>query len=99
VLECANKSDKVQWQKERTPLSIALDDDEDIVKIDNETGSLKILKDEKEAYGNYTCKAGNSTIEYKVVREYSATRIFYVILYIKDKDTKNNKKILHKTII
>ncbi|GAB1865160.1 Neuroplastin-like isoform x2 protein [Camponotus japonicus] len=67
VLECANKSDKVQWQKERTPLSIALDDDEDIVKIDNETGSLKILKDEKEAYGNYTCKAGNSTIEYKVV--------------------------------
>lgn len=77
VLECANKSDKVQWQKEKTPLSTALAGNEDIVKIDNETGSLEILKDKEEAYGNYTCKvSANSTIEYRVVREYSATRHF-----------------------
>lgn len=82
MLECANKSDKVQWLKEKKPLSIALAGDEDIVKIDNETGNLEILKDDKEAYGNYTCKMGtNSTIEYRVVREYSATRIFYIILH------------------
>ncbi|KAM0724709.1 Basigin [Formica fusca] len=68
VLECANKSDKVQWQKEKTPLSTALAGNEDIIKIDNETGSLEIVKDKKEAYGNYTCKLGaNSTIEYRVV--------------------------------
>lgn len=83
MLECANKSDKVQWEKEK----IALAGNEDI-KINNETGNLEILKEKKEVYGNYTCKVDNSTIKYRVVREYSATRIFYVILYIKDKDTK-----------
>lgn len=96
MLECANKSDKVQWLKEKTPLSIALAGNEDIVKIDNETGNLEILKDKKESYGNYTCKVGtNSTIEYRVVREYSATRIFYVILHHTHAPwIKNNKKNL-----
>jgi len=75
VLECANKSagDKVQWLKDKTPLNTAFAGNEDIIKIDNETGSLEILKDKEEAHGNYTCKAANSTIEYRVVREYSAT--------------------------
>jgi len=73
VLECVNKSagDKVQWLKEKIQLSTAFASNEDIVKIDNETGNLEILKDKEEAYGNYTCKMANSTIEYRVVREYS----------------------------
>lgn len=77
VLECVNKSDKVQWLKEKIQLrytTLAVNED---VKIDNETGNLEILKDKEEVYGNYTCKAGaNSTIEYRVVREYSAIRYF-----------------------
>jgi len=75
VLECVNKSagDKVQWLREKMPLSIAFAGNEDIVKIDNETGNLEILKDKEEAHGNYTCKAANSTIEYRVVREYFGT--------------------------
>lgn len=76
------------------PLSIALAGNEDIIKIDNDTGNLEILKDKKEAYGNYTCKLGtNSTIEYRVVREYSATH--YIILY--QISIRNNKRILYKT--
>ncbi|TGZ48199.1 basigin isoform X1 [Temnothorax longispinosus] len=68
VLECANRStgDKVQWLKEKIPLSTALAG-EDITKIDNETGSLQILQDKEVVYGNYTCKAANATIEYRVV--------------------------------
>lgn len=98
MLDCPNnKSDKVEWQKEKTPLSTALAGNKDIVKFDNETGSLEILKDKKEAYGNYTCKVDTNSIEYRVVREYSATRIFYVILY--QTFIKNSKKILHKIII
>lgn len=67
VLECVNKSDKAVWMKENTSLSTALTGNEDIIKINNETGSLEILKDKKEVYGNYTCKVDNSTIKYKVV--------------------------------
>ncbi|KAL0108341.1 hypothetical protein PUN28_015106 [Cardiocondyla obscurior] len=69
VLECANRSasDKVQWLKEKIPLNTALAGKEDIVKIDNETGSLEIVKEKDEAYGNYTCKVANATIEYRVV--------------------------------
>ncbi|EZA59607.1 Basigin [Ooceraea biroi] len=67
VLECTNRSagDKVQWLREKTPLT-TLPGNEDI-KIDNETGTLEILKDKEEVYGNYTCKAANSTTEYRVV--------------------------------
>lgn len=91
VLECANKSDKVQWQKEKMPLSIAGNED---IKIDNDTGNLLILKDKKEAYGNYTCKLGtNSTIEYRVVREYSTIHILHNFI----SNIKNNKRILYKT--
>lgn len=73
VLECTNRSagDKTQWLKEKTPVLTALGGNEDIVKIDNETGTLEILKDVEEAYGNYTCKVANSTTEYRVVRKYS----------------------------
>ncbi|KYM99619.1 Basigin, partial [Cyphomyrmex costatus] len=69
VLECANRStsDKVSWLKEKTPIKLAFADNEDIIRIDNETGSLEILKDKEEAHGNYTCKAANSTTEYRVV--------------------------------
>lgn len=69
ILECANKStgDKVQWLKEKTSLSTALAGHEAAVKIDNDTGSLQILQEKEEVYGNYTCKAANSTIEYRVV--------------------------------
>lgn len=72
VLECANKStsDKVQWLKEKIPWRTAFAGNQDIVKVDNETGSLEILKDKEEAYGNYTCKTANGTIEYRVVGEY-----------------------------
>lgn len=72
VLECANRStgDKIEWLKEKKALASNGD-----VKIDNEAGTLEILKDKEEVYGNYTCKANNVTIstEYRVVREYSDT--------------------------
>lgn len=69
VLECANKStgDKVQWLKGKVPLNTVSTGNDDILKIDNETGNLEILKDGEEACGNYTCKTANSTIEYRVV--------------------------------
>lgn len=80
ILECANKSagDKMQWLKEQTPVITALAGKEDIVKIDNETGTLEILKDVEEVYGNYSCKVANSTTEYRVMRKYS----FLMILYL-----------------
>lgn len=73
VLECTNRSagDKAQWLKEKTSVVTSLGGNEDIIKIDNETGTLEILKDVEEAYGNYTCKMANSTTEYRVVRKYS----------------------------
>lgn len=73
ALECANKStgDKVLWLKEKSPVHTAFTGNEDIIKIDNETGNLEILKEKEEVYGNYTCKVANATIEYRVVREYS----------------------------
>ncbi|XP_012227807.1 basigin isoform X2 [Linepithema humile] len=69
VLECANKStgDKVQWQKEKTPLNTALAGSEELFKIDNDTGNLEILQEKDILHGNYTCKTANSTIEYRVV--------------------------------
>lgn len=75
VLECANRStvDKVLWLKEKKQLSSILGNAD--VKIDNETGSLKILKEKEEVYGNYTCTdlTTNATVKYRVVREYSGT--------------------------
>lgn len=74
ALECANKNtgDKVLWLKEKSPVHTAFAGNEDnIIKIDNETGNLEILKEKEEVYGNYTCKVANATIEYRVVREYS----------------------------
>ncbi|XP_011148246.1 basigin [Harpegnathos saltator] len=69
VLECTNRSagDKTQWLKEKTPVVTTLGGNEDILKIDNETGTLEILKDTEEVYGNYTCKVANTTTEYRVV--------------------------------
>lgn len=69
ALECMNKSsgEKVQWTKENKPLQTALADHEDIYKLDNETGTLEILKSNDVFYGNYTCKGTNSTTEYRIV--------------------------------
>lgn len=67
ILKCENKStsDKVQWLKEKTPLAI----NEDVFRFDNETNNLEILKKKEESFGNFTCKAANSTTEYRVVRK------------------------------
>jgi hypothetical protein len=83
MLECTNRSasDKVQWLKEKVPLNAALTGMEDI-KIDNETGILEILKDKEEVYGNYTCKAANSTTEYRVVRKYALHKCFMLLLKV-----------------
>lgn len=77
VLECTNRSvgDKMQWLKEKLPVTTTLGGNEDVFKIDNETGTLEILKDIQEVYGNYTCKVANSTTEYRVVREYPSAII------------------------
>lgn len=82
VLECANKNagDKAQWLKEKTPVMTALSGNEDNVKIDNETGTLEILKEVEEVYGNYTCKVANSTTEYRVVRKYSNGRNVLILI-------------------
>lgn len=76
VLECTNRSagDKAVWLKEKTAIT-ALGGSEDNLKFDNETGTLEILKDVEEVYGNYTCKVANSTTEYRVVREYSSATV------------------------
>lgn len=79
VLECTNRSagDKAQWLKEKAPVITTLGGNEDILKIDNETGTLEILKDVEEVYGNYTCKVANSTTEYRVVRKYSSATTYF----------------------
>jgi len=82
MLECTNRSasDKVQWFKEKVPLNAptAMED----IKIDNETGILEILKEKDEVYGNYTCKAANSTTEYRVVRKYALPKCFTLLLKV-----------------
>ncbi|KOC63171.1 Basigin, partial [Habropoda laboriosa] len=69
ALECANRSagEKLQWLKENVPIHTALAGSDDIIKIDNETGTLELLKTSDILHGNYTCKGTNSTTEYRIV--------------------------------
>lgn len=69
VLECANRSagEKFQWLKEKIPVMSALAGSEDGIKVDNETGTLEILKEAEHLYGNYSCKGANSSTEYRIV--------------------------------
>jgi len=99
VLECANKStsDKVKWLKENVPWNKLLTGNEDI-KIDNETGSLEILKDEEKVYGNYTCEAANATIKYRVVGEYFGNVSRFVEKIIRNKRFKRETLNLAITI-
>ena len=78
IIECANKSagEKLQWFKENVPIHTALAGNEDLIKIDNETGILEFLtlprKENSEVlFGNYTCKGTNSSTEYRIVRKCS----------------------------
>jgi len=88
MLECTNRSagDKVQWLKEKVPLPTDIEDRKLIenidIKMDNETGTLEILKEKEEVYGNYTCKAANSTTEYRVVRKYALHKCFMLLLRV-----------------
>lgn len=72
ALECANKSagEKLLWYKERVLIHTALAGNEDLIKLDNETGVLELLKTSDVLYGNYTCKGTNSSTEYRIVRKY-----------------------------
>ncbi|PBC33565.1 Basigin [Apis cerana cerana] len=69
ALECANKSagEKLLWYKERVLIHTALAGNEDLIKLDNETGVLELLKTSDVLYGNYTCKGTNSSTEYRIV--------------------------------
>ncbi|XP_043501232.1 basigin [Polistes fuscatus] len=69
-LECANRSsgEKVAWYKEKIPILTALSGKEELIKIDNETSTLEVLKIEDVAvYGNYSCKVGNVSTDYRIV--------------------------------
>ncbi|KAK2578157.1 hypothetical protein KPH14_001353 [Odynerus spinipes] len=69
-LECDNRtaSDKVAWHKENMPVLTAIAGKEELVKVDNETGTLEILKaDDPIVFGNYSCKVGNSSTDYRIV--------------------------------
>ncbi|XP_023288110.1 basigin isoform X2 [Orussus abietinus] len=74
VMECANRTanDKVQWIKDSKPIAVAMADSEGVFRINNETGNLEILKEEEEAYGNYSCKVGNSSTDYRIVAKPTA---------------------------
>ena len=74
ILECANKSagEKLQWFKENVPIHTALAGNEDLIKIDNETGIMEFLKSSEVLYGNYICKGTNSSTEYRIVRKCSS---------------------------
>lgn len=78
TLECANKSagEKLLWYKERVLIHTALAGNEDLIKLNNETGVLELLKTSDVLYGNYTCKGTNSSTEYRIVRKY----LFKIIL-------------------
>ncbi|XP_006624574.1 basigin isoform X2 [Apis dorsata] len=69
TLECANKSagEKLLWYKERVLIHTALAGNEDLIKLNNETGVLELLKTSDVLYGNYTCKGTNSSTEYRIV--------------------------------
>lgn len=69
ALECENRStgEKMQWLKEKVPILTALSGNDDLIKIDNETGTLELLKEAEILYGNYTCRGTNSSTEYRIV--------------------------------
>ncbi|CAK9803239.1 Basigin (Fragment) [Anthophora plagiata] len=69
MLECENRvpGEKLQWFKEDVPIHTALAGSEDMVKIDNKTDTLELLKASDVLYGNYTCKGNNSSTEYRIV--------------------------------
>ncbi|XP_066601532.1 basigin isoform X2 [Prorops nasuta] len=71
ILECENRVplEKPVWLKEKVAVLTAFPQNEDLVKIDNATGNLIITKVLDPAYGNYTCKIGNTTTEYRVVQK------------------------------
>lgn len=69
-LECGNRSasEKASWYKENMPALAAVAGKEELVKVDNETGILEILKaDDPIIFGNYSCKVGNSSTDYRIV--------------------------------
>ncbi|XP_076649316.1 immunoglobulin domain-containing protein Bsg [Halictus rubicundus] len=69
TLECANKTSvsKVTWMKENVPIHTKLAEHLDLFKVDNETGSLELLKSDDNLLGNYSCKAQNASTEYRIV--------------------------------
>ncbi|XP_076169747.1 immunoglobulin domain-containing protein Bsg isoform X2 [Ptiloglossa arizonensis] len=69
VLECANKSAgaKVNWFKDDVPIYTALSGNENLIKLDNDTGTLELLESDDDLYGNYTCKGRDSSSEYRIV--------------------------------
>ncbi|XP_076764274.1 immunoglobulin domain-containing protein Bsg [Xylocopa sonorina] len=73
-LECANKTagEKLQWFKENSPVQTALSGKEDFFKLENETGTLVLLKDIDELYGNYTCKGNNTSTEFRILQKPTA---------------------------
>ncbi|XP_076377197.1 immunoglobulin domain-containing protein Bsg [Megalopta genalis] len=76
-LECANKSSgsKVTWTKENKSIVSALAGSENLYKIDNETGTLELQKFGTALLGNYTCKAQNASIEYRIVPKPTASMV------------------------
>lgn len=68
-LECADKgaAEKVQWLKEKVAVPTALSGNEDAFSLNNETGTLTILKETESVFGNYSCKGANFSTEYRVL--------------------------------
>lgn len=70
ALECGNwtTGEKATWYKEKMPVLMAMAGKEELVKINNDTGILEILKaDDVVVFGNYSCKVGNTSADYRIV--------------------------------
>jgi hypothetical protein len=70
VLNCPDRSssEKFEWSKDKKPLV-----ESEHIKLDDKDGSNVIViynADDKEIYGNYSCKVGNISSDYRVVSKY-----------------------------
>ncbi|XP_076546147.1 immunoglobulin domain-containing protein Bsg isoform X2 [Osmia lignaria lignaria] len=74
TLECGNRTagEKFQWFKENVPLHTAVADSEELFELDNDNGTLELLKSTEVLYGNYSCKGSNSSTEYRIVSKPTA---------------------------
>lgn len=64
VLNCPERSGG-EWFKDKKPLELS-----ENIRLDDKEGSLTVIHDShKDIFGNYTCKVGNYSADYRVVKK------------------------------